>query len=349
MKWHGASVVLLLLITATSALFVLTEQVVQAGDLSNRSLVLGTSKPSETTSYDLNFQFVSTDPVGSIIFEFCGNSPLPEDPCISPSGFDASATYTSTQTGEAGFLVTPTSSYEVLFSRTPSTVPVPPGVTNFVFEDIVNPDTSNTVYYLRISTFSSSDGTGTPVDQSSLALSTAEQLSLSTYVPPYLEFCVGVSIIGNDCGSIVSNQVDLGSIKDTTTSATTTQFRGATNAANGYNVFVRGETLRSGINSIPALLTPQASSVGSGQFGINLRANTAPFVGAEPSGPGAVVPIGDYNVPNQYVFRSNDLIARTTLPDFPSTVTVSYIVNIPEGQAVGKYSTTLTYICTGNF
>ena len=55
----------------------------------------------------------------------------------------------------------------------------------------------------------------------------------------------------------------------------------STNAGSGYSITVEGPTLTSGSNTISAIgATATTSSIGAGQFGMNLVANTTPSVGS---------------------------------------------------------------------
>ena len=123
----------------------------------------------------------------------------------------------------------------------------------------------------------------------------------------------------------------------------------ATNAQSGYVISVKGTTMTSGTNIINALAANDVSRPGTAQFGLNLRANTTPSGGSNPSGPGFAVPDPNYNVPNTYRFKDGDTLVSTTLPDDRRLFTASYIVNVPKGQAPGIYVSTMTYICVGTF
>jgi hypothetical protein len=123
----------------------------------------------------------------------------------------------------------------------------------------------------------------------------------------------------------------------------------ATNAQSGYNISVTGSTLTSGNNTIASLAAASPSQTGVSQFGINLRANSLPTVGADPSGPGAGTPLASYNQPNLYTFNNGDTVANTGgVSDFRK-FTISYMVNISKQQAAGIYASTFTYVAFANF
>ena len=113
-------------------------------------------------------------------------------------------------------------------------------------------------------------------------------------------------------------------------------------------MWVLGTSMTSGSNVLPAL-AGAPSQEGDAQFGINLRANSDPIIGEDPTGPGSGGVTVGYNAPNLFRFQSGDAIATTSNPDDYRKYTVSYIVNVDENQPGGVYSTTLTYVALANF
>lgn len=125
-----------------------------------------------------------------------------------------------------------------------------------------------------------------------------------------------------------------------------------TNATNGFSITVSGNSLTQGANVIDAIGGAEAASnPGSEQFGVNLVANAAPAVGANPSGVGT--PLGaaanHYRIADQFAFGSGDTVATSTTDIVATTFTVSYITNIAAGTPSSNYQTTLTYSATANF
>lgn len=123
-----------------------------------------------------------------------------------------------------------------------------------------------------------------------------------------------------------------------------------TNATSGYTLTYNGATLASGANTINAMATKAASSTGTEQFGLNLKDNATPNTGAEPSG-GSGAPASDYNTADQfrYIANATTTLASASGATTATTYTVSYIVNVGQTTESGAYSTTITYIATGNF
>ncbi len=123
----------------------------------------------------------------------------------------------------------------------------------------------------------------------------------------------------------------------------------ATNAQSGYNISVSGTTLESGNNIIPPMKTAGVPQPGVSQFGINLRANANPSVGANPSGPGHGAPTANYDQPNVYHYADGDVIVTSNFADDYRKYTVSYLVDVSHAQPAGVYASTFTYTALANF
>jgi hypothetical protein len=316
--------------------------------LQNRFDRLSDGSVSATATHLVGFTYTdTTDPVGSVEIEFCSNDPFPGLPCTAPSGFDLTAATLASQTGETGFVIHPSSTAnKIILTRAPSA----PGAVaaTYQFDNVVNPDSSGT-YYIRLRTFASLDGTGVENEKGGVAFAITEVFNVTTEVPPYLIFCAAITISSLDCSTATSFFMDMGDFRTTATSSGTSQMMAATNAAFGYTISISGTTLTSGNNVIPALSTQTASSTGTSQFGINLRANTNPAVGSNPSGPGSATVTANYNSPNLFRFVSGDAVASASGTNSERLFTISYITNISAAQSPGIYATTVSYICLANF
>jgi hypothetical protein len=318
----------------------------QADPLTTKSVTVGSSLPGANTTHRFIFTLANVSPVGSIEFEYCINTPFVGTPCTPPTGFTASAASLQSQTGETGFSIHPnTTSNRIVLSRLPvatSAVPV-----TYNFDNIVNQSTTNSTSFVRIASFASDDGTGPRTDEGAVAYSTSSALSVEGYVPPYIIFCVGVTVNLN-CTNTNGTLLSFGELTPLQPRFLSSQFSVATNDPGGYATFVSGPTMTSGNNIIPALESPRQSQSGSSQFGMNLRANSNPAVGSNPQGVGSGAIATGFNTPNQFFFR-NQLVASSTISSDFNAFTVSYIVNIAREQQPGIYSTTLTYIASAAF
>ena len=313
-----------------------------------RSITLSSGQASANTTYQVSFDLPASEMLGSIKIEFCSDSPLVGTTCTPPAGFDISAAVLAAQTGETGFTidVADSNANTIVLSR--SATATSTTSVSYTFDSVVNPSGGGT-FYGRLQTFASTDAIGVENDHGGVALSINNPIQISTTVPPYLLFCVGVTITGFDCSTASGDYVNFGNLNKSSTSSVTTQMLTASNAGNGFVINVFGTTMVSGTNAITALPIPDVSRPGTSQFGMNLVANTTPSVGLNPQGTGNASPSPGYDNPNFYKFNSGDIVASVATSDEYKEFTSSYIVNIPNGQPVGVYVATLTYVCTASF
>jgi hypothetical protein len=323
-------------------------QPVFAQEALSRSLIIGSSVPDDVTTYRLGFTVATAGALGSIKLEFCENSPLLADTCDPPAGFDISSATLLSESGETGFNIDAlTTANSLLLSRTPA---VSAGGVQVAYElgNVHNASAPGTSY-ARISTYATSDGSGPISDEGGLAYSLNPAFAVSAEVPPYIIMCVGVSITGTDCLTASGDYVNMGDFSPNAPRTGSTQIVLATNAANGYIINVSGNTMTSGNNVIPNLASPTVSVPGVSQFGINLRANSSPSSGVDPSGGGSGSPAPDYNIPNRYTYRPGDIIASFNNVENYRKYTITFLVNVSRTQAPGIYSSTYTFIGLGNF
>ncbi len=315
--------------------------------LSSRFDRMSNPRAGETSIHNIGMTINEVSTVlGSVEITFCSNSPILGDVCTAPPGFDAlTATYQN-EVGNSGFSIHPNSTANrIILTR----FPILPTSTNFSFElaGVTNPSVPGS-HYLRLQTYATEDATGTATEEGGIAISISSGFDVSAEVPPYLKFCAGATITGYDCASATSFLLDLGDFSTQETSTASSQFVVATNAGSGFNVTMAGTTLTSGNNIIPGV-NNASSSVGTSQFGVNLRANTNPVIGIEPVGPGAALVRPNYNIPNVFRFVPNESIVHGTGTTDNRKFTMSFITNISNNQPAGVYATTLSFICLANF
>jgi hypothetical protein len=151
--------------------------------------------------------------------------------------------------------------------------------------------------------------------------------------------------------SLSAAAVDLGDLSTSAVKSASHTMTINTNSGLGFLVTVSGLTLTSGVNNIDGIGAVAAvSTPGSEQFGLNLKANTSPAVGAEPTGTAPIgSPAGQYATADQFAFFSGNTIASASSFINQTVFTISYIANIAAGTVSGAYSTTLTYAATANF
>ncbi|HSX02727.1 MAG TPA: hypothetical protein VLI05_05450 [Candidatus Saccharimonadia bacterium] len=315
-----------------------------AAGLSARSDLMGTSQAGVATTHIVAATTATTANIGSIGFQFCTTA---TSGCTTPTGLVTTGAGLAAQSGATGFTMVNTTNGAPYITRSAINLPAATAL-SYTLSGITNPTTANQSFYVRITTYTGSDGATGPTDTGTVAVSTAQPVQLTGVTPEILIFCVGTSITG-DCTTVSGSTVDFGDFDPLATKTGTSMMQATTNAGNGYSITVNGTTLASGANTIPALTSQTASNVGTSQFGLNLRANATPAVGADPTGAGSGSYTANYGTANQYRFNTGDAVASAAAPTNANTFTSSYIVNIGGAQAAGVYTATMTYICTAAF
>jgi hypothetical protein len=323
---------------------------VHAAGVTSRNDVMGSSAAGVTTTHQISFTTPTGGLVGSVGISFCTTV---AGACTIPGGLSSTSASLTAQSGATGFSIVATSNGAPYLTR--SAAVIPPGTAlSYTLSNIVNPGATNTSFYVRVATYSGTDGATGLVDSGVIAVSTSSQIVVSGTMPESLVFCVGTS--GTDCTSMTGNAVNLGIFSPTVASVGTSVMSASTNASSGYVITLVGSPMQSGANTIPAMGTQTlnaagtaAATVGQSQFGTNLRANTVPVVGADASGLGSGSVVGGYASPNGFRFFSGDTVASAVGPTKDNLYTNSYVVNVGGDQAAGNYASTLTYICTATF
>lgn len=370
-----------LVLVLASVTFGFKDHSAYAAQITNRTLTLqtgangdGGSKPGGIVNHLFTFTVPTAAAIASIKFQYCTVASV--DACVTPTGLDTTTATLGSEAGSAatGFTIKSsvadgTTNGSPYLTRAAGSNVNANSVLSFRLDHITNPSAVNTTFFVRISTYTSIDTSGTPIDTGSVAAATAQQILLTGTMPESIIFCTGDTIQETngipDCtkagtGSITFNQL----FSPTDTSTASSQMAASTNANAGYAISVTGTTLTSGTNTIPAMTTAAAGARGSGQFGLNLKANTTTTsttpVGAEitPASNGTNFrgePVTGYNTPDTFKFNpSGETIADsanggTGGPTDSQIYTISYMVNVSGSQPAGTYTTTLTYICTATF
>jgi hypothetical protein len=315
---------------------------------SDRSVSLSTATPSANATHTFQMTFGSTAAVGSIAFEYCTNSPLFDVSCSPPAGLSLGAAALSQQTGNTGFIIDPIDSTASRLVISRPAAPAAAVPSSYTFDNVTNPSTSDQTTYVRVSTYASTQGTGSFIDNGSVAFSTVTNFAVGAFVPPFLNLCVGVTVTGN-CSQATGDSLDLGILSPQTTRFATSQYAASTNDETGCIVYLLGTTMTSGNNIIPAMSNQPANLPGTSEFGVNLRQNTNPAVGADPSGAGTSAPAAGYNSPDFFSFVPGSQLSSSPISTDYNRMTISYVTNVSAGQPPGVYSTTLTYLASAQF
>lgn len=374
------------LVLSATAVAVLNASQASADQIVTRSLTLlpstdgktGGSAPSGGVGYvtgsNPNHKFAYTLPtaglVGSIQFLYCTTA---TGTCTAPTGLSlASATYGS-ETGSSltftGIRAASTTANNIVITRSAAAITANAAVVT-VFNNVVNPSTVGP-FYVRITSYATTDASGSATDAGNVAAATANAIQLSGVMPETLLFCTGMTV-NVTCSTVTTGTISFGAeFSSSTTAYATSQMAASTNAGSGYAITVAGNTLKSGSATIPAIgATAKLPSTGTSEFGMNLAADSAATpVGAGSPASAAITPASNgttlkgaasagYSTGGavgaaQYKFVTGDTVADSSNGGLGATngqvYTVTYMVDVAGLQTAGTYTTTLTYVCTPTF
>lgn len=376
---------------------------VQASQIETRSLLLqangsnGGSAPGVAVNHLFTFTVPTAGNVGSVKIEYCTTAAdVGAQTCQAPPSMSAATATLGSETGITGMSITSATQNVVTLTRSPATAVSANTVVTYQLVGVVNPSAlkadmvtpePNYTFFARISTYASTDASGTAVDRGTVAASTADPVHLTGTMPESLVFCTGATVpfkLGPDlvtyttipdCANATSAaDIRFNQLFDPiSTASATSQMAASTNAGSGYVITVNGATLQSGENSISPIIVTAPSQPGTSQFGMNLKANSAGSLGVAVGAEVSPLPadsvvggvtyrgqaINGYDVVDNYKYVSGDAVADSKngyVPGPGATAatdgqifTVTYMVNVPGSQPAGDYSTTLTYICTPTF
>ena len=344
-------------------------QSASAAQITSRSLTLqagasdGGSKPGGVVNHAFAFTLPGSNTVGSIQFLYCTTA---SGACTMPTGLVTTSATLGAETGVTGFSMVNTTNGAPHLTRSAAAIGSSVAAT-YRLDTITNPTATNTTFFVRIATFAATNATGGTGDTGTVAASTATQIVLSGTMPESLIFCTGGTVTTTssipDCTTATSGVISFNQLFSPVDTATaTSQMAASTNAGTGYSISINGPTLTSGANTIPAMAAAGVGVRGTGQFGVNLKANTTttstPAVGTEvaPAANGTSLKgqaLTGYDTVDTFKFVSGNAVANSANggagPTNAQIFTSSYIANVPGSQAAGTYTTTLTYICTATF
>lgn len=365
----GERLVLSVLFVAATVVTAFQAQPASAAQITNRSLTLiagatdGGSKPGGVVNHSFTFTIPTAASIGSIKFEYCT---IASGTCTLPTGVVTTSATLSSQTGATGFTMVNTTNGAPYITRTAAAISAGQVVT-YQLNTITNPTATNSAFFVRLTTYTSTNATTGATDTGTVAASTATQIVLTGTMPESLIFCTGATVSTTsgipDCTTATAGAVSFNQLFSPTDTATaTSQMAASTNANSGYNITVNGPTLTSGSNTITAMSTATTGVRGTSQFGMNLKLNTTATstvaVGAEVDAAANGTSLRGqaatgYNTVDTFKFTSGDSVANSANggagPTNAQIFTVSYIVNVAGNQASGTYTSTLTYICTATF
>lgn len=270
-------------------------------DKAGNAVAAGAGGNGQKTSEVFSFKLQTTGNVGSVLIVYC-DDPIPEDPCNTPTGFDASHVASVTQSGWTGGAYSLDTSTNLTAQNcdnarvrcialkrasaggetSNTTVTLTFGGTGSDY--ITNPTTDNYAFFARVRTYSDTGWTFANLqDYGSVAGSTAQQIDITAKVKEVLNFSVadvtGLTAPGaTGCAALgagTNGQITLGDANGVLDFSVAydahSYFRLSTNSNFGATVYYSGDTLKNGSNSIASVGTTAVfSSPGSAQFGLAL-------------------------------------------------------------------------------
>ncbi|MDB5164294.1 MAG: exported protein of unknown function [Candidatus Saccharibacteria bacterium] len=325
--------------------------------ITSRSIKMSNSAIGGVAIHHVAFTTAATYNVASVEIQYC-TDPFIGAACTAPTGLDVNEATPLTINNQVGItgmtLHAITSTNRVVLTRSTSSITSATAVsfdlgTGVGNDGIKNPTTLGT-FYARIGTFASTDGTGAQQDAGGVALSTANQLTITAKVQETLTFCVYVT--GVNCAGGTGTALALGDVNGVL-SSTTTDYTGSAKfglASNAPAVVVRmkGATLTAGTFTITqqgTTCTADSTTSSVEQFGVRVTPGTN--VTADPvyaCGSGLHAFDGA-NTVGTY----GDDIASTAVPLDEVQSTMEFNAKAATTTEASVYTTTLTFIATGTF
>jgi len=155
--------------------------------------------------------------------------------------------------------------------------------------------------------------------------------------------------------SVTAGGINLGTLDAASVKSGSIGFSIRNYLASGYVVLLAGQvpTTVTG-HSLSAISSADISRPGTEQFGVNLRANTSPAVGADPvQVPDSTFSFGaaatGYSTINSFKFVSGDTVASSSKSSGETDYTLSVIENINTNTAAGQYAGNLNVIAVSTF
>lgn len=330
---------------------------VSAAQVTSRSIQLSDSTAGTTgVSYHVKFTTATTGVIQGIVVDFCDTTPLIGDAsCTKPTGFSVGTPTVTVTGGITGTWVAGqlnTNRTLTLTNGTGGSVSAST-VVDFTLTTATNPTTANHTFYARVLTYATSGGAtgyvagteGSYIDYGGVALSTATPIVITARVMESIAFCVYKTTCGDDPSFTIGNASN---VLDTAAVYTkTVNFSLSTNAQSGADIFLKGGTLTSGANTIPAKgATAGAITAGTAAFGLYLSTLGTNVTATSPySSTASNYALDTTNTSSTY----GQQVAGMSGPTNSSVSTVTYGATASNTSAAGIYTATHQLIATGRF
>jgi len=382
--------------------------------IQDRAITISTAQADATNvTYAVRFKASAAMTVKGVIVDFCEESPIiGNGTCTKPgsgsTSFTIGAPTVNNYQNMTGWTAASGNSGRTLaLTKAAGESLTTSGTPTYGFDitTVTNPDLGNHTFYARILLYANDTGADSPgaassggyldtatptvgnyLDAGGIALSTTNDLTITSKVQERLTFCLYTSATcstsGTEKDTTGANRTssitlgDVNGVLDTTGPYVdkSAKFDIATNAISGATVVMKGDTLKSGSFNVAAIGgTATASSAGTEQFGMCLYdtgstnldlttvtvghstynsnsngscAGTTQTAGTGSFG-GAGTALFGFNTTNT-LSASGDTVAVKPA-GATSTAQLVFIGNVAATTEAGIYTTTLQFIATGTY
>jgi len=369
-----------LFLLAAAVPSIVLPRLASAAQVQSRSIQLSTAAPSQSAIYNIKFNVASNYTMRGIIVDFCdgtsGSPIIGSSNCTLPGGDMVVGTTIDSMTANSIDVASSWSAATLNSGRTLSltnatgTAVASPQTVDIAVSGFTNTSEVGT-FYARILTYNTDSISGytatntlTYQDSGGVALSISPNIGVTATVQETLMFCVRgdepTAQCGNSAtpGSPLAPNVVLGSGNPSVLSTNSVDtapvyFQLSTNAANGAIVRLKGDTLKSGTNSIPAIGGTAVDLGDAGDEGFGLRvgagtvlANSEGSINGEPPyNDGANWAFNSANTTSTY----GDIIARSTGPVYDVNKLVELAAKAKGSTPAGVYTTSLSLVAVGTY
>lgn len=322
-----------------------------AATLSSASLSLSDPRPGTTANYTFTASTVTTGAIKCIKMVYAdtvGGSTVPSG-MVTNGASSIDTTNTNYVPTPASWTLNKPANGTLTLTNVAGETPASAAARKVVINGITNGTTADTRYFLRFNTYNNTDCATSPVDSTIVEYIFTNGSTLSLTVDATLSFTVNAVASGQTCNGATSTQtstattIPFGTVTSAANSIVCQDLIAATNAANGYTIYIRytakptnalNQTINdtSGTNAAPAAFpaagneaygyTTNDTSLGTGtagRFTSNVwAANTT----------------------------SNSEVAYESAGVNSTTYRVGHEVGVSTTTRPGTYQTTVIYTCT---
>lgn len=348
---------LLLVLSLVAAATYLPASSVYAATLTSASVSLSDPEPSVTANYTFaasNVTMTGVECIEAVISTTSGGSTVPPGLDSTTASLDLSGTnYVPTP---AGFTLNNSVNGTLTLTDSSPQTPASSSGRLLQFDNILNSSQADIAYYLTVTTYANT-GCTSAIDNSTVQFINTAGSNLQVQVDPTLSFSVAGVAASQPCDGSTTTGVStaatlpFGDVTTASNSDLCQELSAATNATNGYTVYVRytGPPTNSGGDTIADVpgsnAVPQAfPASGTEAYGYTTSASNL----SNCSGTCNSNRFTDGSTYHYYAAAttSNAEVGYSSTGDSGTNYYIGHQVGISNATAAGTYSTTIIYTCT---